>query len=71
MVVIILLAPATPAKPSLSPIIAHSGLFRHDRFESYMFSQKDFPEQAVLPQLDRLQSHHFKQRQKHTNQRLP
>jgi hypothetical protein len=55
---------------SLPPIIPYRCLLRHYGVESAVLSQQDFPEHAVLPQLNGLQPHQFQKRQKHTDQCL-
>src|SRR5215472_7868840 len=59
------------ATRSLSPIVSYRRRSRHDGFKSRVLAQQDFPEQAVLPQLDGLQPYQFEQRQEHRDQRLP
>src|ERR1700686_253113 len=56
---------------SLSPIVPPRSLLRHDRIESYMLAHRNLAEHFILPHLDGLQPHHFKQRQEHADQRLP
>src|ERR1700688_1565578 len=52
---------------SLSPIVPHRSLLRHDRIESYMLAHRNLAEHFILPHLDGLQPHHFKQRQEHAD----
>src|SRR5215472_8171435 len=59
------------ATRSLSPIVSYRRRSRHDGFKSRVLAQQDFPERAVLPQLDGLQPYQFEQRHEHRDERLP
>src|SRR5581483_2182071 len=52
------------------PVVADGGLRGHDGVESYVLSNQNFAEHAVLAQLDGLHANQFEQRQKNADQRL-
>src|ERR1035438_4871868 len=59
------------ANGSSSPVVAHRRLLIHNFIEVRMFADGNLSEHFFLTHLDRLQAHHFQQREKHAHQGVP